>query len=457
MADKPMYEELEQRVKELEKEAVERKHAEEALSESERKYTTLVENSLTGIYIDCGGKIAFANNKFAEIYRYSRDELMGIESWRLVHPEDRALTDEIRIKRLKGEDAPSEYEARGLTKDGKIIWIARRNTRVNYGGKPAILGNIVEVTERKRAEEDLRETVRRIEIAYDQSILYARQLNAEIAERKWAEQALQKAHDELEKRVEERTAELSSTNTLLKNEIGVRKRMEGELQKLNEELKNFVDFVSHELINPITYIQGFSSFLLDSYQGKLGEHGQTCLERIQANSRRMEVLVCDLLTLSSIGKVVPVLSHVPSLEIVKNVIASLEDTLKEKGIELVVADNLPSIHCDRERMFQVFENLFVNAIKFTREAKNPRIEIGHDDTESHHQFYLRDNGIGIDPRYHRKIFEMFQRLNEIKYEEGTGLGLSIVERIVNDHGGRVWVESEKGKGATFYFTLPKAS
>ena len=314
-----------------------------------------------------------------------------------------------------------------------------------------------EAVKRKRAEEELRETIRRIEIAYDQSIIYARQLNEEIAERKRVEQALQKAHDELERRVEERTAELSRTNTLLKKEIGVRKRMEGELQKLNKELKNFVGFVSHELINPITYIQGFSSFLLDSYQEKLGGHGRTCLERIKANSRRMEALVCDLLTLSSIGKVVSILSHVPSREIVKNVTASLQDRLKENGIELVVADNLPSIYCDRKRIFQVFENLFVNAIKFTRDTKNPRIAIGYEDTGSHHQFYLKDNGIGIDPRYHRKIFEMFQRLKEIEYEEGTGLGLSIVERIVNDHGGRVWVESEKGKGATFYFVLPKTA
>jgi PAS domain S-box-containing protein len=143
------------------KDISERKHAEDALQESEEKYSTLVENSLIGIYIDQDGKIMFANNKFAEIYGYPRDQLIGMESRMLVHPEDRALTDERRTKRLKGEEAPSEYEARGLTKDGEIIWIARRNARIEYGGMPAILGNIVDITEHKRAEETLRQSEER--------------------------------------------------------------------------------------------------------------------------------------------------------------------------------------------------------------------------------------------------------------------------------------------------------
>jgi len=160
------HDELERRVEERTVDLVEaneqlkteievRKRAEEALRESEKKYSTLVENSLTGIYIDYGGKIVFANNKFAEIYKYLRDELIGMESWKLVHPEDRVFTNEVRAKRLNGEDAPLEYEARGLTKDGETIWLTRRNTRIDYKGKPAILGNVVAITKRKQAEEAL--------------------------------------------------------------------------------------------------------------------------------------------------------------------------------------------------------------------------------------------------------------------------------------------------------------
>ena len=360
----------------------ERKRAEEVLRESEKKYTTLVESSLTGIYIDQDEQIVFANNRFAEIYRYRREELTGIQSWRLVHPEDRALSDVIRKRRLKGQDAPQDYNARGLTKDGETIWIKRRNRRIEYKGRAAILGNIVDITEQKRAEEELR--------------------------------------------------------------------------KINEELKNFVHIVSHDLKTPIISIQGFSSRLLKVFQDKLGDQGRRYLEQIKASSRRMEVLVSDLLKLSWIGQVVSTFKDISSIEIVKNVTSALQDRLKESDIELVVADHLPAISCDGERIYQVFENLLVNAIKFTGGAKNPQIEIGYEDRGDFHQFYVRDNGIGIDPKYHRRIFELFHRLKLIEDEEGTGLGLAIVERIVSNHGGKVWVESEKGKGSIFYFTLPKA-
>jgi PAS domain S-box-containing protein len=138
-----------------------RERAEAALRESEEKYSTSVENSLTGIYIDQDGKIVFANKKFAEIYGYAKDALIGMDSRELVHPKDRGMTDEIRTRRLKGEDVPSEYEARGLTKDGRSIWVARRNKTINYKGKPAILGNIVDITDRKLAEGALRESEER--------------------------------------------------------------------------------------------------------------------------------------------------------------------------------------------------------------------------------------------------------------------------------------------------------
>ena len=360
-----------------------RMQAENALRESEEKYSTLVEQSLTGIYIVQDDKIVFANNRFAEIFRYSREELIGIESWRLVHPEHRDLNRDIMARRLTGEEAPSEYEAKGLTKDGETIWIERRNTRIEHNGRPAVLGNVVDITKQKRAEEELR--------------------------------------------------------------------------RINEKLKNFVDVVSHDLKNPIISIQGFSSLLFKKYQEKLGEKGLQYLEQIKASARRMEILVSDLLALSRIGQVASRFKDVSSLKIVSNIISGLKGRLKDKDIEVVVGNDLPTVYCDETRIYQVFENLFVNAIKFTSGAKNPKIEIGYEDGGKFHQFYVRDNGIGIDRKYHRTIFERFLRLKEIEDEEGTGLGLAIVDRIVNSHGGKVWVESEKGMGATFYLALPKAS
>lgn len=363
------------------RDTTERRRAEKALRQSERKCSAIIESSMTGIYIDQNGKIVFANNRFAEIYKYPREELVGIQAWRLVHPEDRALTNLIRAKRLRGEDAPSEYEARGLTKDGQTIWIKRRNIRIEYEGGPAILGNIVDITEQKRADEELR--------------------------------------------------------------------------KINEELENFVRVVSHDLKNPIIAIQGFSSRLLKNCQAELGERSRGYLEQIMASARRMGVLVSDLEALAVVGQVVSNFRNIPSSEIVREVTSALQERLNDGGIELVVTDNFPIIYCDGERLYQVFENLLVNAIKYMGDTRNPKIEIGYEDKGNFDQFYVRDNGIGIDPKYHRRIFEMFQRLREKKDEEGTGLGLAIVDRIVSNHGGKVWVESKKGRGATFHFTLPK--
>jgi PAS domain S-box-containing protein len=384
---KPTYEELETRVRALEGEARQLKQAEEALREGEDApgeeidHGSLIENSLTGIYIDQDEKIAFANKRFAQIYGYLKDELVGTESRRLVHPEDRALTDEMRKKRMRGQDAPSEYEARGLTKDQRTIWIYRRNTVIEFGGRPAILGNIVDITKQKETEEELRKT--------------------------------------------------------------------------NEDLQSFLHAVSHDLKTPIISIQGFSSRLLKKFKGVLGEKGQEYVQRIMDSADRMEAIVSDLLALSMIGRVVSKFEHHDSLEMVTKVTSALQDRLKSKEVELSVAQNLPNIYCDGERVYQVFENLIVNAIKYSDGSTKPRIEIGYEDQGSFHQFHVKDNGIGIAPQFHRKIFEMFLRLNQIESEDGTGLGLPIVERIVAHHGGRVWVESEQGEGATFLFTLPK--
>ncbi len=279
---------------------------------------------------------------------------------------------------------------------------------------------------------------------------------ARIAERKRAEALLRKGHDELERRVKERTHELSESNALLKQEITKRERIGKELRRKNEELENFVDFVSHELRTPIIGIQGFSARLLKNCEDKLGERGERYLGQIQASACRMEMLISDLLSLSTTGKVECTLEDVSSFEVVRNVISGLSGRLKDKRIRVHVSPNLPTIWCDANGISQVFENLLVNAIKFAGHAEDGRIEVGYEDKGTSHQFHVKDNGIGIDPKDHRKIFEMFQRLPETRNEEGTGLGLAIVQKIVENHGGKVWVESERKKGATFYFVLPKA-
>jgi PAS domain S-box-containing protein len=238
-------------------------------------------------------------------------------------------------------------------------------------------------------------------------------------------------------------------------DVTERKEAERALRKTNEELRNFVDTVSHDLKNPIVAIRGFSTLLLRNYEEKLEDKGRGYLDIIDASARQMERLVSDLLALSRLGQVVPNLSSVIFRKIVDKAVSSLQGRLNEIGIELVVAQDLPIIYCDGERMYQVFENLLSNAISSAGDGKKPKIEIGYEAQGEYHRFYVRDNGVGIDPKDHRKIFEMFHRTQEKGHREGTGLGLAIVDRIIRQHGGKVWVESQKDKGATFYFTLPR--
>jgi len=193
------HDELELRVKErtaeltrayeaLKAEVFVRERTEEALRASEKQYSQVVESSLTGIYIDQDTTIVFCNQRFADIFGYSREEMIGLESWKIVHPEDRAMTDEWREKRLRGDPAPAEYEARGLTKDGRTLWVMRRNTRIEFRGRPAVLGNIVNVTRRKQMEAALKESEEELRL------LSIQLLAAQENERKWIAQEL---HDSI--------------------------------------------------------------------------------------------------------------------------------------------------------------------------------------------------------------------------------------------------------------------
>ena len=148
--------ELQARNQELEAEIIERMHTEELLRESEEKYSTLIEESLIGIYISQNGKIQFANDKFADIFGYGKDRLTGMPMWQLIHPEDRAKFKEVGLKRTGKKLTPAEYEMRCLTQDGRAIWVTRRNAVIKFKGIPAILGNVVDITERKQMEEELR-------------------------------------------------------------------------------------------------------------------------------------------------------------------------------------------------------------------------------------------------------------------------------------------------------------
>lgn len=226
-----------------------------------------------------------------------------------------------------------------------------------------------------------------------------------------------------------------------------RERLLAELEAKNRELESFVYTVSHDLKAPLVSLDGFSSALQKEF-----ERGKHYLERIQANVAHMDGLIRDLLELSRVGRVLGPIEEINVATLLTEIQEELAVELGKARAELVVQEPLPAVRADRSRIRQVFANLIDNAIKFRRDERPLRIEVGCQEERSFYRFHVADNGIGIAPQYHEQIFDPFRKLDP--ETEGLGIGLALVKKIVAHHGGRVWVESKEGEGATFYFTLP---
>jgi signal transduction histidine kinase len=231
-----------------------------------------------------------------------------------------------------------------------------------------------------------------------------------------------------------------------------RKRLLAELEVKNRELESFVYTVSHDLKAPLISLDGFSSMLQKKFHDQLGQQGQHYLNRIQANVAHISALVTHLLELSRIGRVVGPIEEIDVAALLRETQEELAVRLAEAGAEFVTHKPLLTIHADRSRIRQVFANLIDNAVKFRSEDRPLRIEVGHRRESGCYRFHVVDNGLGIAPQYQKQIFNPFRRLDA--ETEGAGMGLALVKKIVEHHGGRIWVESEVGKGSTFYFTLP---
>jgi len=230
------------------------------------------------------------------------------------------------------------------------------------------------------------------------------------------------------------------------------------LEKVNKELDSFVYTVSHDLHAPLRAISAFASFLDEDYKNKLDKEGKENVDEIRKGANRMNDLISDLLTLSRISRVQNPYEDIDANKLISSVAERLKFDIKENKVDLKIQKNMPIIHCDRIKISEVFLNLINNAIKFSSKnnKETPRVEMGYRDKDKFHEFFIRDNGIGIDPRYHKDVFGIFKRIQTSDQFEGTGAGLTIVKRVINDHDGKIWIESELGKGATFYFTIPKA-
>ena len=484
----------------------------EEVRESEEKYRGLFENSIEAVFtVDIEGNFASFNKVLEKLSGYPAEELSGLNYRKLVTREtgDYIFQQYNELFRTGKPIRGLSYEV--TRKNGErrtiegYVALMKRGNRIE-----GFQGSLRDITEREQEKTEiiyLKEYSEKIVASIPSSLLVLdRDLNIKSVNRTYREirgigdddvtgknirevfpgdlleeggllQAFEEvvetgetrrlydvkhvSSDHSEKilnitvsgiRRAEEEEEEEEDIILVIEDVTERARLAEEIRKKNKELESFVYTISHDLRAPVISIQGFSSILLSDFQDKLDDTGKRYLTRIRANVRQMEILIDDLLELSRIGRIAGAFEDVPSAEIIRDVLDVLGPQLKKRGIKVNVQRGLPVIHCEKTRIYQVFENLIQNSIKYMGDAESPVIEVGCKKTDGFHEFYVRDNGIGIDPQYHQKIFQIFQRLKEAD-AKGTGIGLAIVERIAEFHGGSVRVESEKGKGATFWFTV----
>jgi PAS domain S-box-containing protein len=234
---------------------------------------------------------------------------------------------------------------------------------------------------------------------------------------------------------------------------GERDQLISELERKNAELERFSYTVSHDLKSPLITIKGFLGFLKSDAQSGNIQRLESDIQRISDAADRMQLLLNDLLELSRIGRLVNKPQSIDLNEMISEVLELLHGRIHNGNIRISVEENLPQVYGDRPRLFEVLQNLIDNAAKFMGNQPGPHIEIGQEGRTEDGMwlFFVRDNGMGIDPKFKDRIFGLFDKLDS--QTEGTGIGLALAKRIIEFHGGKIWVESEPGKGATFYFTL----
>jgi PAS domain S-box-containing protein len=345
------------------------------------------------------GIIVYTNSKFEELFGYAQGEMTGKHVSIVNAPGEkspRETASEI-LDRLD-KDGFWKGEVKNIRKDGSSFWSYASVTIFDHSQFGKVLVSV----------------------------------QRDITDRKIAEAQIKQLNEELEQRVIQRTE---------------------QLQAANKELEAFSFSVSHDLRAPLRAIHSFTSILSQDYEKILGEEGNRICKIIETSSVHMGQLIDDLLAFSRVGRTG--LEHV-SIDmglLVKNVYSELTIPEEQKRITFTVG-KLPSASGDPVLIRQVFTNLLSNALKYSSKKEYARISVGSKSGKDETVFYVKDNGVGFDMLYSKKLFGVFQRLHSVKEFDGNGVGLAIVQRIILRHEGRVWAEGKKGKGATFYFTLP---
>ena len=226
-----------------------------------------------------------------------------------------------------------------------------------------------------------------------------------------------------------------------------------ELERSNRELQQFAYVSSHDLQEPLRTITVYAQLVQNRYQGKLDEKGAKYLTYMFNAATRMSSLITDLLAFSRVGSRVEPFQPVEMESVLNDVLTNLKVTIEESGAE-ITHDPLPQVEGDRGQLTQLLQNLVANGLKYQKKEAAPRVSISVERLDDEWLFGVHDNGIGIDPQFYDRIFIIFQRLHKREEYSGTGMGLAICRKIVERHGGRIWVESRPGEGASFYFSLP---
>jgi PAS domain S-box-containing protein len=372
------------------------------------RYQTLIEQIPAVVFmafLDKGMGEAYVSPQIEAILGFSQEEWLNdpVRWYRQVHPDDRGRWNvEAAEMFLSGKPLRSVY--RVIARNGKVISFHCEAKMVRHDdGQPWFIHGV----------------------AFD------------ITELKTAEEKLKKAHDELELRVRERTAELARANADLANS--------------NAELEQFAYVASHDLQEPLRMITSFTQLLIKRYRGNFDGDADDFIDYIADGAKRMSRLINDLLEYSRVGTrgspLVPT-DCSAILELARN---NLRVAIEETGAT-ITNDSLPTVMGDETQLLQLFQNLLGNAIKF-RGDQPVKVHVSVEPHKGKWLFRVSDNGIGIEPQYAERVFVIFQRLHNRATYPGTGIGLAICKKIVERHGGRIWVESEPGAGATFCFLL----